>query len=85
MYFIKWLHEANIINSPLCTSHSANIDHRVFIHKAVKSKHRRLLVDPGVSNGSPFGKLGGLEPQGDLLVCVLNRVASVADVAVVQY
>jgi hypothetical protein len=40
-----------------------------------------LLVDPGLGDWGPGNKLLGLEPQGNLLVGVLDRVAAVADVA----
>lgn len=41
----------------------------------------RLLVDPVVLGGLPAGDLVLLEPESDLLLGVLDRVGTVADVA----
>ena len=44
-------------------------------------KHLRLLVDPGGGDALPAEDLLLLEPQGDLLLGVLDAVGTVADVA----
>ena len=44
-------------------------------------RHLRLLVDPVVLGGLPAGDLVLLEPESDLLLGVLDRVGTVADVA----
>ena len=44
-------------------------------------QHLRLLVDPGGGDALPAEDLLLLEPQGDLLLGVLDAVGTVADVA----
>jgi hypothetical protein len=44
-------------------------------------EHSRLLVDPVVLGRLPANKLVLVEPEGNLLLGVLDRVGAVADVA----
>lgn len=48
---------------------------------AKQATHLRLLVDPVESSLLPALELVGLEPQGNLLLGVLDAVGAVADVA----